>query len=400
MTPGAGDGFPSLIDDARLRPLTAAERMRYSRNALVPEVGGRGQQRIRAARILVVGAGALGSPAVLYLAAAGVGTLGIIDDDVVAVSNLQRQVLHTTAAAGRPKVDSAREAVAALNPDVEIVTRREALTSANAMELLRGWDVVIDGTDNFPTRYLLGDACVLLGIPLVHGAVLRFDGQVTVFDAERGPCYRCVHPTPPDPGAVPSCAEAGVLGVLPGIVGAMQAAEALKLVVGGAQPLIGRMLLVNAWEGRGTELPIGKNPDCPVCGSQPTITRLVDYEALCGSRSRQEQDTEVQESTMNTITATELRERIAAGELPGQEYTLLDVREPHEVELETIEGAAHIPLAQVVERRGELDPSRELIVYCAGGVRSARAIAALEDAGYDGPMTNLEGGIKAWNASA
>ncbi|WP_103064375.1 molybdopterin-synthase adenylyltransferase MoeB [Actinomyces qiguomingii] len=400
MTPGEGEQFPSLIDDARLRPLTAAERMRYSRNALVPEVGGRGQQRIRAARILVVGAGALGSPAVLYLAAAGVGTLGIIDDDDVAVSNLQRQVLHTTAAAGRAKVDSARQAVSALNPDVEIVTHREALTSANAMELLRGWDVVIDGTDNFPTRYLLGDACVLLGIPLVHGAVLRFNGQVTVFDARRGPCYRCVHPSPPDAGAVPSCAEAGVLGVLPGIIGSMQAAEALKLVIGGARPLIGRMLLVNVWEGSVRELSIGKNPDCPVCGSQPTITRLVDYEALCGARPRQEHDTRVQESTMNTIIAAELRERIAAGELPGQAYTLLDVREPHEVEFDSIDGAAHIPLDQVVERRGELEPNRELIVYCAGGVRSARAIEALEAAGYAGPMTNLEGGIKAWNASA
>lgn len=399
MTPGAGETCPSLIDDARLRPLTTAEQQRYSRNALVPEVGGRGQQRIRASRILVVGAGALGSPAVLYLAAAGVGTLGIIDDDDVAVSNLQRQVLHTTAAAGRPKVDSAREAVAALNPDVEVVTHREALTSANAMELLRGWDVVIDGTDNFPTRYLLGDACVLLGIPLVHGAVLRFDGQVTVFDAERGPCYRCVHPAPPDPGAVPSCAEAGVLGVLPGIVGAMQAAEALKLVIGGARPLVGRMLLVNAWDGRGAELPIRKNPDCPLCGTEPTVTGLVDYEAFCGARP-QGRMTLAEESDMNTITADGLRARIAAGELPGRAYTLLDVREPHEVELETIDGSVHIPLAQVVERRGELDPSRELIVYCAGGVRSARAIAALEDAGYAGPMTNLEGGIKAWAASA
>ncbi|SDN61436.1 adenylyltransferase and sulfurtransferase [Actinomyces ruminicola] len=262
----AGESFPSLIDDARLRPLTTAERARYSRNVLVPEVGGRGQQRIRAARVLVVGAGGLGSPAVLYLAAAGVGTLGIIDDDDVAISNLQRQVLHTTAAAGRPKVDSARDAVTALNPDVEVVAHRLALTSANALELLRGWDVVVDATDNFPTRYLLSDTCVLLGIPLVHGAVLGLDGQVTIFDAARGPCYRCVHPIPPAPGAVPSCAEVGVLGVLPGIVGAMQAAEALKLVVGGARPLIGRMLVLDAWDGRGAELPIGKRPDCPACG--------------------------------------------------------------------------------------------------------------------------------------
>ena len=371
---------------------------------LVPEVGVVGQQRIRAARVLIVGAGALGSPAALYLAAAGVGRLGIVDDDVVAVSNLQRQVLHTTPGVGRAKVESARRAVEALNPDVEVIARRAALTSANALELLAGWDVVVDGTDNFPTRYLLNDACVMLGIPLVHGAVFRSDGQVAVFDARRGPCYRCVHPTPPEPGAVPSCAEGGVLGVVPGIIGTMQAAEALKLIVGGARPLIGRMALLNAWTGRGGELPIAKNPACPVCGAEPTITGLIDYEAFCGVRTPGDtaggSADELEGCTMNEITATELRARIAAGQAPGSTYTLLDVREPSEVAIDAIEGSLRIPLGEVVERMGELDPGRETVVHCAAGVRSARAIEALTAAGYTGALTNLAGGMKAWNESA
>ena len=256
----------SVIAEERLRPLSRDELERYHRNALVPQVGLVGQQRIRASRVLLIGAGGLGAPAALYLAAAGVGTIGLIDDDNVDVSNLQRQVIHATAAVGRPKVDSAAEAIRALNPDVEVVAHRTRLTADNARDLLGGWDVVIDGTDNFPTRYLVNDATVMLGLPLVHGAVLGFNGQVGVFDARRGPCYRCLHPTPPPAGSVPSCAEAGVLGVLPGIIGTMQAAEALKLIVGGAQPLIGRMVLLNAWSGRGGELPVDKNPACPVCG--------------------------------------------------------------------------------------------------------------------------------------
>ena len=371
---------------------------------LVPEVGVVGQQRIRAARVLIAGAGALGSPAALYLAAAGVGRLGIVDDDVVAVSNLQRQVLHTTPGVGRAKAESARRAVEALNPDVEVIARRAALTSANALELLAGWDVVVDGTDNFPTRYLLNDACVMRGIPLVHGAVFRSDGQVTVFDAPNGPCYRCVHPTPPEPEAVPSCAEGGVLGVMPGIVGTMQAAEALKLIIGGARPLIGRMVLLNAWTGRGSELPVVKNPACPVCGIEPTITGLIDYEAFCGVRPPGDtaggSADELEGRTMNEITATELRARIAAGQAPGSTYTLLDVREPSEVAIDAIEGSLRIPLGEVVERMGELDPGRETVVHCAAGVRSARAIEALTAAGYTGVLTNLDGGMKAWNESA
>ena len=392
-----------MVESERLRPLSAAERRRYCRNMLVPEVGVAGQQRIRAARVLLVGAGALGSPAALYLAAAGVGCLGIVDDDVVDVSNLQRQVIHTTPGVGEAKVDSVGRAVEALNPDVEVIAHRAALTSANTMELLAGWDVVIDGTDNFPTRYLLNDACVMLGIPLVHGAVFRSDGQVTVFGALNGPCYRCVHPTPPEPEAVPSCAEGGVLGVMPGIVGTMQAAEALKLIIGGARPLIGRMVLLNAWTGRGSELPVVKNPACPVCGIEPTITGLIDYEAFCGVRSPGDtadgSTDELKGRAMNEITASELRARIAAGRAPGSTYTLLDVREPNEVAIDAIEGSLRIPLGEVVERMGQLDPSRETVVHCAAGVRSARAIEALTAAGYAGALTNLAGGMKAWNES-
>ena len=265
-TPGAG---PGVIPDERRRPLTPAERRRYHRNILVPQVGAAGQERIRAARVLVVGAGGLGSSAALHLAAAGVGRLGIVDPDSVEISNLQRQILHRTADVGRAKTDSARETLTALNPDVEVLALPLRLTGANAPQVLRGWDVVVDGTDNFPARYLLGDACALLGVPMVHGAVLRTHGQVAVFDAARGPCYRCLHPDPPSPGRVPSGAEAGVLGVLPGIIGSMQAAEALKLVIGGARPLIGRILVLDVWGGAVTELPVRKNPACPTCGARP-----------------------------------------------------------------------------------------------------------------------------------
>ena len=258
-----------VIPDERRRPLTPAERRRYHRNVLVPQVGAAGQERIRAARVLVVGAGGLGSSAALHLAAAGVGRLGIIDSDSVEISNLQRQILHRTADVGRAKTDSARETLTALNPDVEVLALPLRLTGANAPQVLRGWDVVVDGTDNFPARYLLGDACALLGVPLVHGAVMRTHGQVAVFDAARGPCYRCLHPDPPSPGRVPSGAEAGVLGVLPGIIGSMQAAEALKLVIGGARPLIGRVLVLDVWGGTVTELPVRKNPACPTCGARP-----------------------------------------------------------------------------------------------------------------------------------
>ncbi|WP_167150053.1 molybdopterin-synthase adenylyltransferase MoeB [Actinomyces sp. ZJ308] len=424
---GAGsrsDVCKSVIADERLRPLSREELERYRRNALVPQVGIVGQQRIRAARVMLIGAGGLGAPAALYLAAAGVGTIGLIDDDDVEVSNLQRQVIHTSAAVGRPKVDSAAEAIRDLNPDVEVVAHRIRLTTENALELLGGWDVVIDGTDNFPTRYLVNDAAVMLGLPLVHGAVLGFDGQVGVFDARRGPCYRCLHPTPPPAGSVPSCAEAGVLGVLPGIIGTMQAAEALKLIIGGAEPLLGRLAMLDAWGARLREIPVAKNPACPVCGAGPSITELSAKTETCtvlrapkpGPRQRaridsprpprssesdpgvrlrdQEEEEASSGSAEDRVSAAELRELLEGAEPPA----LLDVREDVEVALEPMKGGQHIPLREVVARMGELDAGRPTVVVCAAGVRSARAIEALKAAGYPGRLFNLDGGMRAWAA--
>ena len=416
----------SVIAEDRLRPLRRDELERYHRNALVPQVGLVGQQRIRASRVLLIGAGGLGAPAALYLAAAGVGTIGLIDDDNVDVSNLQRQVIHATAAVGRPKVDSAAEAIRALNPDVEVVAHRTRLTADNARGLLGGWDVVIDGTDNFPTRYLVNDATVMLGLPLVHGAVLGFNGQVGVFDARRGPCYRCLHPAPPPAGSVPSCAEAGVLGVLPGIIGTMQAAEALKLVIGGGQPLLGRLALLDAWGAHLREIPVAKNPDCPVCGENPSITTLVTETDSCVIPRPFEADTQTQEPSsggescqqvggsesgpaasaqaqgagealgagVGVVSAAELR-RLLEGDVPP---ALLDVREDIEVALEPMEGALHIPLREVTAHMDELDPGRLTVVVCAAGVRSARAIEALKAAGYPGQLLNLEGGMRAWGS--
>ena len=415
----------SVIAEERLRPLSRGELERYHRNALVPQVGLVGQQRIRASRVLLIGAGGLGAPAALYLAAAGVGTIGLIDDDDVDVSNLQRQVIHATAAVGRPKVDSAAEAIRVLNPDVEVVAHRTRLTADNARDLLGGWDVVIDGTDNFPTRYLVNDAAVMLGLPLVHGAVLGFNGQVGVFDARRGPCYRCLHPAPPPAGSVPSCAEAGVLGVLPGIIGTMQAAEALKLVIGGGQPLLGRLAMLDAWGAHLREIPVAKNPACPVCGEDPSITTLVTEAGACalprtpetdaqpqepGGDSRQQPESSesgsaaasrIQEggevlgssgAGVDAVSATELR-RLLEGDVPP---ALLDVREDIEVALEPMEDALHIPLREVVARMDELDGDRPTVVVCAAGVRSVRAIEALRAAGYSGRLLNLEGGMRSW----
>ena len=421
-------GSGSVIVDERLRPLSRDELERYHRNALVPQVGVVGQQRIRAARVLLIGAGGLGAPAALYLAAAGVGAIGLIDDDDVDVTNLQRQVIHTSAAVGRPKVDSAAAAIRALNPDVEVIPHRTRLTAENALGLLDGWDVAIDGTDNFPTRYLVNDASVMLGLPLVHGAVLGFNGQVGVFDARRGPCYRCLHPTPPPAGSVPSCAEAGVLGVLPGIIGTMQAAETLKLVIGGGQPLLGRLAMLDAWGARLREIPVTTNPACPVCGDDPSITELSTPADSCalprtpdadaqpharasgddshrqpaGSTSGSIASPRIQEAGEapvpgpETVSAAELRGLLESAEPPA----LLDVREDVEVALEPMVGARHIPLREVVARMDELDEDRPTVVVCAAGVRSARAIEALRAAGYPGRLLNLEGGMKAWAAEA
>lgn len=378
----------SIIPDDRVQPLSQKEFDRYSRNILLPEVGVERQARIRAAKVLVVGAGGLGAPIALYLAAAGVGTIGVVDHDVVEESNLQRQIIHGTRDIGRPKTASARDSIRAINRGVKVVTHQQALTSENALDIIEQYDVVVDGTDNFPTRYLLNDAAVFLGKPVVYGSIYQFDGQVSVFDARLGPCYRCVNPTPPPPDLVPSCAEGGVLGVLPGLVGTLQATEVLKLIVGDAEPLIGRLLLVEAWSTHFTELSISKNPDCPVCGQQPSITELIDYQEFCGVGGHDDQETPIA-----SITATDLKTRLDAGE-PVQ---LVDIREPHERALSPFPAAHAVPYGQLVRRIDEFDPSVDLIFLCTIGQRSVFAIRALERAGYQGALLNLKGGVAGWN---
>ena len=367
-------------------PLSHAELIRYSRHLVLPAFGVEGQERLKAARVLIVGAGGLGSPAALYLAAAGVGTLGLVDWDVVDRSNLQRQVLHGTEMVGRAKLDSARARIADLNPHVHLETISARLTSANALEILTGWDVVLDGSDNFPTRYLVNDACVLLDVPNVYGAVLRFAGQASVFDARRGPCYRCLFREPPPPELVPSCAEGGVLGVLPGIIGSLQALEAIKLVTGVGTSLVGRLLLFDGLQLQFREITLSKDPDCVVCGPHPSVTRLIDYEAFCGIG---EGDRGMRDSG-----------EITPGELSAErgrttDLVVLDVREPFEWEIAHLAGARHIPLGQLPARLSELDGHADIVVYCHHGTRSARAVEFLRAAGYS-KVRNLTGGIDAW----
>jgi adenylyltransferase/sulfurtransferase len=354
--------------------------LRYSRHRLLPEVGEAGQARLEAARVLCIGAGGLGSPLTMYLAAAGVGTLGLVDFDNVDVSNLQRQLLHGTSDVGRPKLQSAADTLADLNPHVRLVLHETRLCAANAIEILSDFDVIVDGTDNFATRYLVNDACVLLGKPNVYGSVLRFAGQVSVFDARRGPCYRCLFPEPPPPGRVPSCAEAGVLGVLPGTIGALQATEAIKLVLGVGRPLIGRLLTYDALAMRWHEIAVPKDPACPVCGAHPTITALADLPESCAA-------------PMARVTVAELRARLAGGEKP----TILDVRRADERAQAAIPDTLHIPLDELPARLGELDAAAQIIVHCHSGMRSAKACALLAEHGFARPV-NLEGGIVAWLA--
>ena len=364
-----------------------AELIRYSRHLVLPQVGLEGQSRLRHARVLLVGAGGLGSPAALYLVAAGVGTVGLVDSDVVDPSNLQRQVLHGTGMVGVSKLASARARLADLNPHVQLETIETRLTAANGLEILRGWDLVLDGSDNFPTRYLVNDACVLLGIPNVYGAVLRFDGQVSVFDATRGPCYRCLYREPPPPELVPSCAEGGVLGVLPGVIGSLQALEAIKLVTGAGTPLIGRLLLFDGLKLRFREIELSRDPDCAVCGPHPTVKGLVDYEAFCGVGARVEGKEAVME-----IRATELR----AARAHNPSLLLLDVREPFEWGIAHIEGARLIPLGELPARVRELDGHAEIVTYCHHGVRSRNAVEILRAAGFP-DVRSLAGGIDAWS---
>jgi len=365
--------------------LTREEVLRYSRHLILPEVGMEGQVKLKRARVLCVGAGGLGSPLALYLAAAGVGTLGIVDFDVVDASNLQRQIIHSTADVGRKKLDSAAESITAINPNVVVRKFETRLTSANALEIIRDFDVVADGTDNFPTRYLVNDACVITGKPNVYGSIFRFEGQASVFATQEGPCYRCLYPEPPPPGAVPSCAEGGVLGILPGLVGVIQATETIKLILGLGPTLAGRLLMINALAMRFRELKLRKNPDCPVCGANPSVTELIDYNQFCGIRGE-----EGMASTMADMTPEELKRRLDAGD----NLFVLDVREPHEYQIANI-GGHLIPLNDLPKRVGELDANREIVVHCKMGGRSAKAVDFLRQSGF-AKVHNLAGGINAW----
>jgi molybdopterin/thiamine biosynthesis adenylyltransferase/rhodanese-related sulfurtransferase len=368
--------------------LSHEEIRRYGRHLIMPEVSLRGQQKLKSARVLAVGAGGLGSPLLLYLGAAGIGTIGIVDYDVVEESNLHRQVLHRSSNVGKRKVESAKEALAEVNPHVRVVTYDTALRSDNALEILRDYDVVVDGTDNFPTRYLVNDACVLLGKPNVYGSIFRFEGQASVFWKGRGPCYRCLFPEPPEPGTVPSCAEGGVLGILPGIIGVIQAIEAVKLVLGIGDLLLGRLLVFDALGLRFTELRLRRDPKCPICGENPSIRELVDYEEFCGTRT----DGQARQGQGEEISVLELKEAMERGE----DFLLLDVREPHEFEIARIPGSRLIPLGELPSRLYELDSTKLLIVHCKTGGRSARACELLRRAGFQ-RVKNLAGGIEAWS---
>jgi molybdopterin/thiamine biosynthesis adenylyltransferase/rhodanese-related sulfurtransferase len=368
--------------------LSKEEILRYSRHLIMPEVGMDGQLKLKQARVLMIGAGGLGAPLGLYLAAAGVGHLGIVDFDVVDFTNLQRQVTFSTSDVGRAKLEATKERLAGLNPMIDIATYETRLTSSNALELFRGYDMVVDGTDNFPTRYLVNDACVLTGKRNVYGSIFRFEGQVSIFGAPDGPCYRCLYPEPPPPGLVPSCAEGGVLGVLPGIVGALQAIEAIKLILGAGDPLVGRLLLFDALAMRFRELKLKKNPDCPLCGTHRSITKLIDYEEFCGIRGE-----EAPAATINVpeITPRELKQRLDHGD----DLFVLDVREPHEFQICNLNGYL-IPLGDLPRRVHELDSSREIVAHCRSGKRSADAIEFLRKAGFR-KIWNLKGGILAWS---
>ncbi|HEX6937965.1 MAG TPA: molybdopterin-synthase adenylyltransferase MoeB [Longimicrobiales bacterium] len=369
--------------------LMPRETSRYARHLILPEIGPAGQRRLKAARVLVIGAGGLGSPAGLYLAAAGVGTLGLVDFDVVDETNLHRQVLYGESDVGRPKLEAAAARLRDANPHIRVVPHAVRLTSENALELLDGYDLVVDGSDNFPTRYLVNDACVLAGKPYVYGAIFRFEGQVSVFAAEGGPCYRCLFREPPPPGLVPSCGEAGVLGVLPGIIGTLQALEAIKLIVGAGDPLVGRLLLFDALPLRWRELRIRKNPECPVCGERPTLTGLIDYDAFCGLKPADpDAAAEVPE-----LTPAALKQRLDQGD----PIVIIDVREPHEWEIANLGryGARLIPMREIGGRLDELDPGAEIVLHCRSGARSAAVLRQLRDAGFP-RLWNLKGGILAW----
>ncbi len=364
------------------------EVARYSRHLIMPEVGMNGQLKLKSASVLCIGAGGLGSPVAMYLGAAGVGRIGIVDFDVVDYSNLQRQVIHGTPDVGRSKLDSARDRLNAINPEVTVETHDVALSSENALELLANYDVIVDGTDNFPTRYLVNDACVILGKPNVYGSIFRFEGQASVFATKDGPCYRCLYPEPPPPGLVPSCAEGGVLGILPGVVGTIQATEAVKLIIGVGEPLINRFMIYDALRMKFRELKLRKDPDCPVCGETPTVTELIDYEQFCGITGAATED--VSSEALDT-TVEDLKTRIDGKD----EVLVLDVREPQEFQICRIPGSTLIPLNDLPQRLAELEGYKNMVVHCKSGVRSAKAVKLLHEAGFS-DAKNLRGGILAW----
>ena len=381
----------SIVDEEKARALdfSAEERARYSRHLIMPEVTLAGQRRLKAARVLCIGAGGLGSPSALYLAAAGVGTLGLVDADEVELSNLQRQLLHGTADVGRSKLESARDRLKQTNPHVAIELHPVRFTSENAREIVDQYDLVIDGTDNFPTRYLSSDVCVFARKPNIYGSVFRFDGQTTVFAPHLdGPCYRCLFPEPPPAGTVPNCAEAGVLGILPGIIGTLQAIEAIKLILGLGDSLVGRLLHFDALRMKFREFKLRRDPQCPVCGEQPTITAPIDYEFFCGAGKPNEQKLD----RPPEVSVADLKRKRDAGE----SFLLLDVREPHEFEICRIEGARLIPLGELADRLEEMPRDEEIIVHCHSGMRSARAVQLLQEAGF-AKSFNLAGGIDAWS---
>jgi adenylyltransferase/sulfurtransferase len=386
----AGGSTVAAPDEAAL---SNDEILRYSRHLIIPEVGMEGQQKLKAAKVLLVGAGGLGAPLGLYLAAAGVGRIGIVDFDVVDFTNLQRQVIHSTADVGRKKLDSAAEKMQGINPHLKIVKHETALSSENALDILKDYDLVVDGTDNFPTRYLVNDACVLLGKPNVYGSIFRFEGQATVFATEGGPCYRCLYPEPPPPGLVPSCAEGGVLGILPGTIGLIQATEAVKLILGIGEPLVGRLLLYDALGMRFRELKLRKNPECPVCGDHRTITKLIDYHQFCGmpqpGAAAPPQETKVNEGEIEVTEVKAMLDR-------GDNFVLIDVREPHEYKICNIPAAKLIPLGEVPQRLHELDKGADIVIHCKSGMRSAKACGILKQAGFQ-HVRNMKGGILAWS---
>lgn len=378
---GSGEDLPELSNE---------EIMRYSRHLILPEVGLEGQRRLKGAKVLMVGTGGLGAPLGLYLAAAGIGKIGIVDFDVVDETNLQRQVIHGTKDVGRPKIDSAAETMMDINPYLEIAKYETALTSANALDIIKDYDVVVDGTDNFPTRYLVNDACVLLGKPNAYGSIFRFEGQSTVFHYQDGPCYRCLYPEPPPPGLVPSCAEGGVLGILPAVIGSIQATETVKIILGKGETLSGRLVLYDALNMKFRDLKLRRNPDCPVCGDNPTVTELIDYQQFCGIPQQAAADAAAEK--LPELTPIELKARMDAAD----GVFVLDVREPHEYEIAKIPGTTLIPLGELNKRVGELDATADIVIHCKSGVRSGKAQRLLKDMGFS-RVTNLTGGILRWS---